>query len=61
MLVKELIKHLENMDENSTVLIEVTTKIDNDDDIPTSSSIDSIEFSTNLVRLKGMDNLVEWD
>lgn len=61
MLVKELIKHLQNMDENSVVNLEITSKIDEDDDLPTYSEIDSIEFSSKKVVLKGLDTLVEWD
>ncbi|WP_086348508.1 hypothetical protein [Candidatus Enterococcus clewellii] len=62
MLVKELIAHLEKMDENSTVNLEIKTKIDPDDgEFPTSASIQTIEFGNGKVLLKGDDELVEWD
>lgn len=60
MLVKELIKHLQNMDENLPISLEVTTKII-EEDAPVTSNIESIEFSNESVILKGYDTLVEWD
>lgn len=61
MLVKDLLKHLQNLDENLPVSLEITTKFVEDDDVPTVSEIDSIEFSSYSVTLKGKDTLVEWD
>ncbi|WP_262119586.1 hypothetical protein [Enterococcus casseliflavus] len=61
MLVKDLLKHLQNLDENLPVSLEITTKFVEDDDVPTVSEIDSIEFSIYSVTLKGKDTLVEWD
>lgn len=61
MLVKDLISHLQKMEENSVVRLEIMSKIDEEDTLPTLSEIDSIEFSDNLVTLKGRDTLVEWD
>lgn len=61
MLVKELINHLEKMDENSTIKLEVKTRVAVDEEIPTYADIQSIEFSENRVVLKGDDELIEWD
>lgn len=63
MLVKELIKHLEKMDENATVKLQIKTKIDlnSNEEVPTYSEIKTIEFGENKVVLKGDDELVEWD
>lgn len=61
MLVKDLLKHLQNLDGNLPVSLEITTKLVEDDDVPTVSEIDSIEFSSYSVTLKGKDTLVEWD
>lgn len=61
MLVEELIAHLMKMDGKSIVKLEVKSKIDEEDEMPTLSSIDSIEFNNEKVTLKGYDELVEWD
>ncbi|EGO6788790.1 TPA: hypothetical protein IUV20_002967 [Enterococcus faecalis] len=63
MLVKELIKHLEKMDENATVKLRIKTKLDStsDEEAPTYSEIETIELGENKVVLKGDDELVEWD
>ncbi|WP_165037875.1 hypothetical protein [Enterococcus sp. ZJ1622] len=61
MLVKELINHLEKMDENSTIKLEVKTKAADNEEIPTYADIQSIEFGENRVVLKGDDELIEWD
>lgn len=59
MLVKELINHLEKMDENSTVKLQIKTKFD--EESPTYASVETIEFGNDLVLLKGDDELVEWE
>lgn len=61
MLVKELMNHLEKMDQEAAVKLKVTTKIDDEDDIPTIAMINTIEFGDSLVVLKGYDELIEWD
>lgn len=61
MLVKELINHLEKMDENSTIKLKVKTKVADNEEIPTYADIQSIEFDENRVVLKGDDELIEWD
>lgn len=61
MLVEELIAHLMKMDGKSIVKLEIKSKVDEEDEMPTLASIDSIEFNTETVTLKGYDELVEWD
>lgn len=61
MLLRELIDHLEKLDENLEVSLAITSKIDDEEDLPTLSSVESIEFSNSEVILKGHDKLVEWD
>lgn len=63
MLIKDLIKHLSNLDQELEVKLMIDTKLDDSDDssCPTLSKVDSIEFSDTLVMLKGKDELAEWD
>ncbi|WP_368251199.1 hypothetical protein [Enterococcus sp. 2201sp1_2201st1_B8_2201SCRN_220225] len=62
MKVKELINHLQNLDENLEVelLIEADSPME-DSLIPITGSISSIEFSKSKVILKGLDDILEQD
>lgn len=62
MKVKELINHLQNLDENLDVelMIEADSPIE-DGLIPITGSINSIEFSKTKVILKGLDDILEQD
>lgn len=61
MLVSELLEHLKRMDENSVVKLKIKTKDALGDDFPAYAPIQSIEFDSGRVVLKGEDELVEWD
>lgn len=61
MLVSELLEHLKKMDENSIVKLEIKTKDALGDDLPAYAPVQSIEFNSERVVLKGEDELIEWD